>query len=224
MQPTPPTQPLPEHRPRTSFYVAVAAVSVIAGLLLGVGGFFGIRALQEPPSPGEEEVATEQAVPEGGEVLAEAPVGPDEAVAHDAVVPFEPTEDSGHVDVRITAVDWDATEEIRETNSLNDEPAEGMKNIMATFEGVHRGEKPFATYGGHWVDVTYVAADGTEHKNGAQVTPLYDEISQKETAVPTDEILSQQAFVVPEEIRGEGHFVLTLRAGDVQEGIWLRAS
>ncbi len=121
-------------------------------------------------------------------------------------------------------MDWDATEEIRETNSLNDEPAEGMKNIMVTFEGVHRGEKPFATYGGHWVDVTYVAADGTEYKNGAQVTPLYDEISQKETAVPTDEILSQQAFVVPEEIQGEGHFVLTLRAGDVQEGIWLRAS
>ncbi|MGN7210430.1 hypothetical protein [Brachybacterium paraconglomeratum] len=224
MQPTPPTQPLPEHRPRTSFYVAVAAVSVIAGLLLGVGGFFGIRALQGPPSPGEEEVATEQTVPEGGEVLAEPPVGPDEAVAHDAVVPFEPTEDSGRVDVRITAVDWDATEEIRETNSLNDEPAEGSKNIMVTFEGVHRGEKPFATYGGHWVDVTYVAADGTEYKNGAQVTPLYDEISQKETAVPTDEILSQQAFVVPEEIRGEGHFVLTLRAGDVQEGIWIRAS
>ena len=42
--------------------------------------------------------------------------------------------------------------------------------------------------------------------------------------MPTDEILSQQAFVVPEEILGEGHFVLTLRAGDVQEGIWLRAS
>ncbi|WP_010549181.1 hypothetical protein [Brachybacterium paraconglomeratum] len=69
-----------------------------------------------------------------------------------------------------------------------------------------------------------MAADGTEHKNGAQVTPLYDEISQKETAVPTDEILSQQAFVVPEGIRGEGHFVLTPRAGDVQEGIWIRAS
>ncbi len=79
MQPTPPTQPLPEHRPRTS---------------------------------------------------------------------FEPTEDSGRVDVRITAVDWDAT----------------------------------------------------------------------------DEMLSQQAFVVPEDLQGGGHFVLTQRAGDVQEGIWLRAS
>lgn len=42
--------------------------------------------------------------------------------------------------------------------------------------------------------------------------------------MPTDEILSQQAFVVPEEIQGGGHFVLTQRAGDVQEGIWLRAS
>lgn len=95
------------------------------GAVLGVGGFFGIRALQGPPSSGEEEVATEQTVPEGGEVIAEAPVGPDEAVAHDAVVPFEPTEDSGRVDVRITAVDRDATEEIRETNSLNDEPPRG---------------------------------------------------------------------------------------------------
>lgn len=224
MQPTPPTQPLPERRPRTSFYVAVAAVSVIAGLLLGVGGFFGIRALQGPTSSGEEVVATEQSVPEGGEVLAEAPIGPDEAVALDAVVPFEPTEDSGRVDVRTTAVDWEATDELREANSLNDEPAEGNKNIMVTFEGLHRGDRPFTTYGGYWIDVTYVASDGTEHLNGAQVTPLYDEISQQETAVPAAEVLSQQAFEVPEGVQGEGHFVLTHRAGDVQEGIWISAS
>lgn len=224
MQPTPPTQPLPEHRPRTSFYVAVAAVSVIAGLLLGVGGFFGIRALQGPPSPSEEEVATEQTVPEGGEVIAEAPVGPDEAVAHDAVVPFEPTEDSGRVDVRITTVDWEATDEIREANSLNDEPAEGSKNVMVTFEGLHRGDEPFAANVGFWLDATYVAADGTEYPSGSQVTPRYDELSRQTTIAPTQVALSQQVFEVPEGIQGEGYFVLTPHAGDVQEGIWLRAS
>ena len=60
MPQTPPTAPLPDpdatrvvrpRRPRTAFYVTVGCLSVIAGLVLGVGGFVGVRALQGGGAP-----------------------------------------------------------------------------------------------------------------------------------------------------------------------------
>jgi hypothetical protein len=229
MQPTPPTQSLPERRSRTSFYLAVACLSAIAGLVLGVGGFFGVRALQgsEPAAGG---ATADGGSPPGGdyggdpEVLAEAPVGPDEAVAHDVVFPYEPTSSSGRVDVWFRAVDWEATAAVLQANTVNPEPAEGSKYVIVTLEGIHRGEASFRTFAGRWITVTYVDADGTEYRHGSQVPPLFADLVEQEVAAPSDEVLAQAVFEVPEVIDGEGFFVFTPRAAPLREGVWVRAS
>src|SRR5699024_2276027 len=88
MHQTPPTVPLSDRSaqrpPRTSFYVAVGCLSVIAGLVLGVVGFFGVRAVQggDGPPP-TDEVTTEPTV------LEEAPVGPDSAIPFGSTYPME---------------------------------------------------------------------------------------------------------------------------------------
>src|SRR5699024_12596852 len=85
--------PLPvrsaQRRPRTLVYVTVGCLSVIAGLLLGVGGFVGVRALQRGGAPlggGEGAGAAREPA-----VLGAAPGGPDPAVALGSTFPIEPT-------------------------------------------------------------------------------------------------------------------------------------
>src|SRR5690625_3364493 len=119
MQQTPPTVPLPDRsaqrRPRTSFYVTVGCLSVIAGLLLGVGGFVGVRALQGGGAPlGGGESAG--AAPEPA-MLEEAPVGPDSAVPLGSTFPIESTLLEGEVGVTPAAVDWEDRERARLNSS-----------------------------------------------------------------------------------------------------------
>ncbi|QNN82397.1 hypothetical protein H3H54_15540 [Brachybacterium sp. Z12] len=91
---TAPTEQLPERSPRTSFYMTVGCLSVIVGLLLGVGGFFGVRALQDDgeATPGQEQGGGGGAVEEPEpQVLDETPVGPDAAVPSGSTFPSAPT-------------------------------------------------------------------------------------------------------------------------------------
>src|SRR5690606_5479638 len=150
-QPTPTTRRLPERRSRTPFYTAVACSSLVLGLLLGVGGFFGVRTLQDDPvratdgpsatadgtstdgssSDGEsseggdsgEPTATEIAT--ASETLTQTPTGKDEAVDIGTAVRMDQPLQGIPVDMRISTVDWDATDELHDANTFNEAPKAG---------------------------------------------------------------------------------------------------
>lgn len=223
MQTTAVTEPLRERRTRTSFYATVGCVSVIVGLLLGVGGFFGVRALQGDGGitigEGEETTAPE----EEPQVLDEAPVGPDAAVPFGSTFPTVSGQFEGEAEVTFAALDWDATDEIHEANSYNEDPGEGQKYILLAVDGVYRGEGTLSPLGGGWISVTYVAEDGAEHPRVWVVTPRYSEEAQQAEISDGDSFFVEFPMVVPETIEGGGHIVLTQSGQALDEGIWVHA-
>lgn len=251
---TAPTQRLPERRPRTGFYAAVGCLSVIAGLLLGVGGFFGVRALQDdggapvagehesPASAGESEPAersgsggeaegaddepaeqsTEDAAPPTGEPLADIPVGREQAVPFGASFPLQPAKVEAEVEVAVTAVDWDATQEILDANSFTAEPGEGRRYVMFTIEGVHRGETPFDGGYAAWIQCAYVGPEDTIHRQVYVVTPRHDEDIEQVGADPGEEFVSELVIEMSDDVDRGGHFVLIDAGQELEEGAWVQ--
>ena len=245
---TAPTQRLPERRPRTGFYAAVGCLSVIAGLLLGVGGFFGVRALQDDggapvagehespasdgdPEPGESggaaedepaEQSTEDAAPPTGEPLADIPVGREQAVPFGASFPLQPAKVEAEVEVAVTAVDWDATQEILDANSFTAEPGEGRRYVMFTIEGVHRGETPFDGGYAAWTQCAYVGPEDTIHRQVYVVTPRHDEDIEQVGADPGEEFVSELVIEMSDDVDRGGHFVLIDAGQELEEGAWVQ--
>lgn len=244
---TAPTQRLPERRPRTGFYAAVGCLSVIAGLVLGVGGFFGVRALQddgaaplagehespasdgdpEPAEPGgaaEDEPAeqsTEDAAQPTGEPLADIPVGREQAVPFGTPFPLHPAKVEDEVEVAVTAVDWDATQEILDANSFTAEPGEGRRYVMFTIEGVHRGETPFDGGYAAWIQCAYAGPEDTLHRQVYVVTPRHDEDIEQVGADPGEEFVSELVIEMSEDVDRGGHFVLIDAGQELEEGAWI---
>src|SRR5699024_7848882 len=227
MHQTPPTVPLPDpsaqRRPRTSFYAAVGCLSVIAGLLLGVGGFFGVRALQyeggAPISGGESTGPAPEPT-----VLEKAPVGPDSAVPLGSTFPIESTLLEGQVDVTPTTVDWDATAEIHEANAYNEKPEAGSKYILLTVEGVYHGDGFEEWRAGSWLDVVYVAEDGTRYDRAFRVTPRHEELIGQKGVGEDGGFLSEYCFEVPGDLEAGGHFGLYAYVMDIDSGSSVEAS
>ena len=250
---TAPTQRLPERRPRTGFYAAVGCLSVIAGLLLGVGGFFGVRALQDdggapvagehesPASAGESEPAerswsggeaegadgepaeqsTEDAALPTGEPLADIPVGREQAVPFGASFPLQPAKVEAEVEVAVTAVDWDATQEILDANSFTEEPGEGRRYVMFTIEGVHRGETPFDGGYAAWIQCAYAGPEDTLHRQVYVVTPRHDEDIEQVGADPGEEFVSELVIELSDDVPRGGHLVLFDAGQELEEGAWI---
>lgn len=220
---TAPTEPLPRRPPRTRFYATVGCLSVITGLLLGVGGFFGVRALQDVEGP----IAQGEGTTTPGEPpqsFDEVPVGPDQAVPFGGAFPVRSTLFDGEAEVTSLVVDWDATAEIHEANSFNEVPAEGSKYILLTTEAVYHGADTFPAAGASWTSATYVEEDGTEHPRVWLVTPGYEEVNQQGEITEGGIFLSEFAMEVPVGVEGGGHFVLVGSGQDIEEGVWVQAS
>lgn len=217
------TEPVPPHRPRTSFYLTVGCLSVIAGLVLGVGGFFGVRAIQGDgggSTAGEERTDGSEGEPT---VLDETPAGPDAAVPFGSTFPMHSQTLEGDVDVTFVEMNWDATEEIAAANSLNDPPGEGNRYLMLTVEGVYHGSGTPDPVLGSWMGATYVTEDGTEYSRVHLVTPNYDDLVERQGAGDGDTFRAEMPFEVPAEIEGGGHLVLHQGTQAVDEGVWVEA-
>lgn len=241
---TAPTRRLSGRRPRTGFYVTVGCLSVVAGLLLGVGGFFGVRSLSdggdapvagahegtdpadptEPVGSGEGEQAeqsTQDAAAPTGEPLAEIPAGREQAVPFGAVFPLHPATVEGDVEVAVTAVDWDATEEVLDANTFTPTPAEGRRYVMFTLEGVHRGDVPFDGGYSAWIQSAYVGPEGTIHRQVYVVSPRHDEDVEQVGADPGEEFLSELVIDLTDDVGRGGHLVLTDVGQDLEDGVWI---
>lgn len=224
---TAPTEQLPERSPRTSFYMTVGCLSVIVGLLLGVGGFFGVRALQDDgeATPGQEQGGGGGAVEEPEpQVLDETPVGPDAAVPSGSTFPLRSDALEGAVEVVSTAVDWDATSEILETNSFTKEPQQGSRYVLLSMEGIYQGDARREASGRAWIEASYVTEDGTRYSRTFLVTPNHSDLVEHEGVDAGGTLLSEHAFELPEEIEGGGRFVLHESGQELDEGVWIIAS
>ena len=220
---TAPTEPLVQRPPRTRFFATVGCLSVIAGLLLGVGGFVGVRALQDgggPIAQGEGTTTPE----ESPRTFDEVPVGPDQAVPFGSTFPVRSTVYDGEAEVTSLVVDWDATAELHEANSYNEVPAAGNMFILLTTEAVYHGADSFAAAGASWISVTYVEGDGTEHPRVWLVTPGYEEIGKQGEVTEGGTFRSEFVMEIPVGVEGGGHLVLTDSGQDLEEGIWVQAS
>jgi len=203
---------------RTSFYVSIGCVAVILGLVLGVGGFFGVRAVT-----GGDPTQSATSDPGGtGESLESAPAGKGAAVPLGTSFPVvSPDEYVGEVQVAVTEMDWDATAEVAEANEYNDAPGAGEKYMTTTLEATFHGEGTLSTT--FWVSVTYVAEDGTEYGDSYAITPLDTQLPWE---VADGTSFSQQtAFLIPEDAPEGGHIVLTPTSGaDLATGTWVTAA
>lgn len=231
MYQTPPTVPLPDRsamrRPRTSFYAAVGCLSVIAGLLLGVGGFFGVRALQDGGGATVAEGEGGEGTPttKGPTVLDETPVGSDSAVPLGSTFPIDSSALEGEVEVTLAAVDWDATAEMHEANSYNEEPQAGTKYILLSVDGVYLGDGYEGSSGSTWVDVAYVAEDGTGYERAFLVMPGYEDLLGQKGVAADGSFFSQYCFEVPADLEPGGHFVFDdYVPGGVNAGAWAEAA
>lgn len=223
---TPRTEPMGADGPdgrrprssRTSFYVSIGCVAVILGLVLGVGGFFGVRAVT-----GGDPTQSATTDPGGtGESLESAPAGKGAAVPLGTSFPVvSPDEYVGEVQVAVTEMDWDATAEVAEANEYNDPPGSGEKYMTTTLEATFHGEGTLSTT--FWVSVTYVAEDGTEYGDSYAITPLDTQLPWE---VADGTSFSQQtAFLIPEDAPEGGHIVLTPTSGaDLATGTWVTAA
>ncbi|MGP4975534.1 hypothetical protein [Brachybacterium tyrofermentans] len=223
---TPRTEPMGADGPdgrrprssRTSFYVSIGCVAVILGLVLGVGGFFGVRAVT-----GGDPTQSATTDPGGtGESLESAPAGKGAAVPLGTSFPVvSPDEYVGEVQVAVTEMDWDATAEVAEANEYNDAPGAGEKYMTTTLEATFHGEGTLSTT--FWVSVTYVAEDGTEYGDSYAITPLDTQLPWE---VADGTSFSQQtAFLIPEDAPEGGHIVLTPTSGaDLATGTWVTAA
>lgn len=224
MNQTPRTDPLrggapsragAERASRSPFYLTVGCASVILGLVLGIGGFFGVRAVtgepSEPPTTGPSSPATTS--------LEAAPVGRDAVIPLGTTFPHTaPDKFPGEAEMALIEVDWDATEEIAAANELNDPPASGAKYISVTTEVTYHGEGELATL--DWIGAQYVDPDGGEHFRTYVVSEL-------DADLPTevaDGKSFREAFVfeVPQDAPEGGHVVVLpdLMHG-VDEGAWV---
>lgn len=226
---TAPTEPLPQRAPRTTFFLTVGCLSVIAGLVLGVGGFFGVRALQDPSGTtvtagGSDGGGDGQGAESTPSTFDEIPVGPDEVVPFGSTFPVHSEVLGGDAEVTATAMDWDATPEILDANSLTLEPEEGNRYVMVTFEGTFHGTSDFAPDSTAWVRAIFIADDGTEYGRAFVPTPQYSELVEQSGVVAGGSFRSELAFELPAEIESGGHLVLLDALQSPEDGVWMATS
>lgn len=229
MNHTPRTEPLGSDAPtqvrsgsgsRSPFYLTVGCASVILGLILGVGGFFGVRAVTdeptEPPTTGPSSQTTDP------EAVETAPIGRNASLPLGTTFPYvAPDKFPGTAEMALTEVDWDATDELVAASEFNEEPESGSKYIMVTAEVTYRGNGKLTPF--DWIGLRYVDADGGEHSRAYLLTELDAEIPDE----VADGESFQEAFVfqVPEEATEGGHFViLPGYTHGLDEGVWVDAA
>lgn len=227
MNHTPRTEPLGSDAPtrmqsgsgsRSPFYLTVGCASVILGLILGIGGFFGVRAVTGEPTetpttgPSSPTVTT----------LETAPAGRDASIPLGTTFPYAaPDKFPGTAEMALTEVDWDATDELLAASEFNEEPEPGSKYIMVTAEVTYRGDGELSPF--DWIGLRYVDADGGEHPRAYLLTELDAEIP----AEVADGESFQEAFVVqvPQDATEGGHVVVVPDyTHGLDEGIWIDAA
>lgn len=223
MNQMPPTEPLGAGAPprtqaqrtsRSPFYLTVGCASVVLGLVLGIGGFFGVRAVTDGEAT--EPTATS---PTQGETFKTAPVGRDAAIALGTTFPHaSPDKFPGDAEIALTETDWDATEEIAAANEFNPAPPSGAKYIRVTAEATYHGEGALSPL--DWIGVQYVDPDGGEHFRTYVVTETDADLP----AEVADGEGFQDSFVfqIPEDTPAGGHIVVLpdLMHG-LDEGTWV---
>lgn len=203
---------------RRPFYLSVGCASVILGLILGVGGFYGVRTLTAGEPPGT--ATTEPG--ESPSTVEFIPVGEGAPVPLGTTFPFaSPAEFPGEAEVTLTEVDWDASAVIAETNAYNEPPPEGEKYVMATVDVTYRGDGTLPTL--FWASMVYVDEDGTQYSQDHSVTPLQGEVP---VDVATGESFTDEFTVLlPTDAPEGGYFVLIPDFGvDVDKGAWVAAT
>ena len=223
MNRTPPTGPLGPGAPtrmqsgsgsRSPFSLTVGCASVILGLVLGIGGFFSVRAVTDVP--------TEPAARETPTVLETAPVGRSAAIPLGTTFPYvAPDSFPGEAEIAVTEVDGDATEEVAAASESNGAPDPGTTYIEVLVDVAYHGDGVPETFS--WIEVQYVGPDGgnlsrtfvvTEQTGGVPVE-VADGESFQESFV----------FTLPQDAPENGHFVIT---DDAQSGMgertWIEAA
>ncbi|WP_193103696.1 hypothetical protein [Brachybacterium sp. FME24] len=193
---------------RKPFYLSVGCASVILGLILGIGGFFGVRTITAPR--------------ESPSAVASIPVGEGAPVPLGTTFPFtSPEQFPGEAEVTVTEIDWDASTAVTEASDINEPPPEGEKYVLATADVTYRGDGTLRTL--LWANMVYVAADGTEYPQDHVTAP-----SQGEVPAEVSEgngFSDEFTFLVPTDVPQDGHFVLIPDFGlDVDKGAWVAAT
>lgn len=211
MPQTPRSAPLTERaapqRPRYGFFAAVGCLSAIAGLLLGVGGFFAVRALDDGPT-----------------VLEQTPLGPDSSIPLGTTFPMELSCLDIEVELTPSTVDWDAAPELKEANSGNRGPEAGNRLILFTVEGRHPGGAVEGDPDTTCLWVWYVAEDGTEYKQDIMVTPRFTEDLDQGGMAADGTFFTEIVLEVPEQSEAGGHLVIRSGPGEVGGGTWVDAA
>lgn len=214
--------PVAPQRPRLTFYAVVGCLSLLAGLVLGVGGFVGVRALQDGGTSRVEGAGEgSSAAPL---VLEETPLGKDAAVPLGTTFPIRSAALGGDPDVTPVSVDWDATAEVAEANSYNDVPDPDHKYIVLSVDGHLEGEGPDTTLLVSWVDVLYVAPDGTQYEQDWSVTPGYEESIGSAGTAEDGSFTAEFCFEVPSGTEPGGHFVFGDGMGSLDGWAWVAAA
>ncbi|GAA1485115.1 hypothetical protein [Brachybacterium fresconis] len=230
MNHTPRTEPLGSDDPtrmrsgsgsRSPLYLTVGCASVILGLILGVGGFFGVRAVTDEPTDPPGSRTSDSGGPTTTAVET-APVGRSASLPLRTTFPFvAPDKFPGTAEMALVEVDWDATDELVAFSEFNGEPESGSKYIMVTAEATYRGDGELTPF--DWIGLQYVDADGEQHFRAYLLTELDAELP---TSVSDGESF-REAFVfeVPQGVTEGGHFVvLPDYTHGADEGVWIDAA
>ena len=148
-------------------------------------------------------------------------MGREQAVPFGTPFPLHPAKVEDEVEVAVTAVDWDATQEILDANSFTEEPGEGRRYVMFTIEGVHRGETPFDGGYAAWIQCAYAGPEDTLHRQVYVVTPRHDEDIEQVGADPGEEFVSELVIELSDDVPRGGHLVLFDAGQELEEGAWV---
>lgn len=244
---TPPTQPLapsddatrvrpdrsvtaetqqlpPQERGRLPFYSAVACGSLVLAVVIGIGGFLGVRSLSAGPSDAPVASDTsagtpaQESDPSGEEP--EIPTGSERAQPQGAPVLYDVAEAEGHVEITVGEVTWDADEVIAEANMFNDPPRADHRYLMVALEVTYRGDGAFHAY--VWASFEFVADDGSVHPHTRLVTPNY--VSGGHGQLRDGDTISEEiVFEVPVDTAEGGHVVINGFSQPTEDGTWIEA-
>ncbi|WP_193103700.1 hypothetical protein [Brachybacterium sp. FME24] len=222
-------------------FAIIGCVVLVFVLVVGIGGFFVIRALMADESPqgtesSEEAPAEETPAEEETESGAEETTEPEEEstsaeeeaegspVGLANALPAGSTIDylgSGGVEVSVTfgEIDWDAEAAVMEANSFNEPAPDGQKYVLVDIAIVNNSEEEFSNFA--WAKIDFVDAEGTVYEDAGQVMPA-TAAGEDGPAAPGDSTMAQALFLVPEDLPEGGHFVISDFMGP-EEGTWVEA-
>lgn len=273
--PTPPTQPLPpsddatrvrrdrtvtaetqpllrQERGRLPFYSAVTCGSLVLALVIGIGGFLGVRGLNAGPSgapvasdtspdaPGQQSEPTDPNASSGNATDAAAVGDGDAAGGADRgdEMPEIPT-GSEQIQPRGATIAFDAAEAEGYLEVTFGEVTWDADEVIAEanmFNDPPREGHRYlmvdleATYRGSgtfhayvWATFEYVAEDGSVHPHTRLVTPDY--VSGGHGQLRDGDTFSEQiVFEAPDGSAEGGHFVINGFSQPTEDGTWVDAA